>query len=505
MPIKTREFNIKFINDVQQIIFESKKYREGLSRIHPGRDPNYIIETKGLFENVTFIGSYAKKKYGDVISDIDIRQKVKYINENLISRLRQIISNLRSSSTIKFIRFYCGSRENIRIPWSINEEGYFIFELDKTFQWINNLRKYIPLTLQNFLESKLNYTAIGGLDRGSAALRVESLQEKQGVVGSTYISIKELLEIEKMLEPYIELSWSENDIINGYKIDDIDGIRYDLLDTLKKNRHRKNVIKYIYIYTHENGPPEGRAVHGPQLSSGPILGPRRLTGEQLGTKEYCLIDMSINFSIINNQMIYYMDDSYKKFKSLNFHLPENIKYTYRDEMTRKIGPILFLHTNIELINKIQKYNNNNRILSSNDVILFIKRLVNYSLMNNIHIDSNNLKESETKLKNIINLESDKLYKKYRKLITDPNHIKMIYRDEIRGDEGSIPVDISCIYELGRFPFFNSKDLNTLIDISFENNIDTFKFINCIRKSSFKYKKNPIELAENYIFRIKTTT
>ena len=226
MPIKTREFNIKFINDVQQIIFESKKYREGLSRIHPGRDPNYIIETKGLFENVMFIGSYGKKKYGDVISDIDIRQKVKYINENLISRLRQIISNLRSSSTIKFIRFYCGSRENIRIPWSINEEGYFIFELDKTFQWINNLRKYIPLTLQNFLESKLKYTELG----------------------STYISIKELLEIEKMLEPYIELSWSENDIINGYKIDDIDGIRYDLLDTLKKNKHRKNVIKYIYIY-----------------------------------------------------------------------------------------------------------------------------------------------------------------------------------------------------------------------------------------------------------------
>ena len=61
MPIKTREFNIKFINDVQQIIFESKKYREGLSRVHPDRDPNYIIETKGLFENVTFIGSYAKK------------------------------------------------------------------------------------------------------------------------------------------------------------------------------------------------------------------------------------------------------------------------------------------------------------------------------------------------------------------------------------------------------------------------------------------------------------
>jgi hypothetical protein len=120
------------------------------------------------------------------------------------------------------------------------------------------------------------------------------------------------------------------------------------------------------------------------------------------------------------------------------------------------------------------------------------------------INSNNLKESETKLKNIINLESDKLYKKYRKLITDPNHIKMIYRDEIRGDEGSIPVDVARVYELGRFPFFNSKDLNTLIDISFENNIDTFKFINCIRKSSFKYKKNPIELAENYIFRIKTS-
>lgn len=495
MPIKTREFNIKFINDIQQIIFESKKYREELSKIHPGLDPNYIIETKGLFENVTFIGSYAKKKYGDVISDIDIRQKVKYINENLISRLRQIISNLRSSSTIKFIRFYCGSRENIRIPWSINKEGYFIFELDKTFQWINNLRKYIPLNLQSFLESKLHYTAIGGLDRKAeaqrvdckaaaqrvdckaAAQRVDYLPEKTGGLVPTYISIKELLEIEKILEPYIELSWSENDIINGYKIDDIDGIRYDLLDTLKKNKHRKNVIKYIYIYTYENGPFRG-------------------------TKEYCLIDMSINFSIINNQMIYYMDDSYKKFKSLNFHLPENIKYTYRDEMTRKIGPILVLHTNIELINKIQKYNNNNRILSSNDVILFIKRLVDYSLMNNIHIDSNNLKESETKLKNIINLESDKLYKKYRKLITDQNHIKMIYRDEIRGDEGSIPVDISCIYELGRFPFFNSKDLNTLIDISFENNIDTFKFINCIRKSSFKYKKNPIELAENYIFRIK---
>ena len=109
MLVKTPEFNKRFIGDLSEIIIGSKMYKEILSKeASVGMDYNYFLEKKGLFKNVSFVGSYPGKQYNEIISDIDVVQTV-VINNNFTLRLQQIIAQLRNpASSFKFIRFYCG-------------------------------------------------------------------------------------------------------------------------------------------------------------------------------------------------------------------------------------------------------------------------------------------------------------------------------------------------------------------------------------------------------------
>ena len=451
MLIKTPEFNKRFINDLSKIIFESKLYYEILKRdanIIP--DYNYFFENKKLFNNVNFVGSFPGKKYNEIISDIDVVQIVK-INNNFILRLQQIIKTIKTpGSNFKFIRFYCGSREYLKMPWVIDDKGDCNFSLDNAYIWTEFIRPYIPADVYMFIYSK--------------------------IIGSDTLSVKDLIEVEKIMEPYISISWTEDDIINGYKVDT--GIQYNLLDTLQKNKN-KNVIKFLYVYKNE------------------------------GVKEYCFVDMSLKNrdlkTTINTERLYsyYLNDSYKKFKGLKFNLPEKIKHNYRSDMANKIGHLIILYSNIELINKVSKYNINNRLIGVDDMNKLIAKVAAYASTHRFNIDlsagqniAGKLKEAEHSLNQIISHESDIFYTKYRKLVTDNYHLKMIIFDEIRAEDGAVQINKNILHariQKGiKCPFFllSGSELEKLISIALTNNINPFKFVKCIIDISINHKKTP---------------
>ena len=71
MLIKTPEFNKRFINDLSEIIFGSKMYNEILSKKANGiPDYNFLLEMKGVFNNVNFVGSFPGKKYNEIMKKL---------------------------------------------------------------------------------------------------------------------------------------------------------------------------------------------------------------------------------------------------------------------------------------------------------------------------------------------------------------------------------------------------------------------------------------------------
>ena len=452
MLIKTPEFNEKFVKDLSTLIFNSKMYMDVLNENSWKKDYNYFLETKNLFKNVNFIGSYPGKKYNEPISDIDVVQNV-YINEKSINRFQQIIKKM-SLSNFKFIRFYCGIKENLRIPWTIDEKGNCNFSLENTYRWVDNIRSYIPDELYIYIHNQL--------------------------IVQNSISMKDLIQIEKSMEPYTSLSWTEDNIINGYK--DENGVRYNLLDTFQKNK-MKNVIKILYVYT-----------------------VKKANGQD--DTNYCFVDMSLNWASINKETLYayYLNENYKKFKGLKFHLPDEIKTMYRNELTKNIGNLNIIYSNLELINKVHKYNTNNRLISINNMNNLIQKFIYFASQYNFYIDRTGsifqqLKKAEIDIKKLIEDECEVLYEKYRKFVTNNYHLKLMLFNEIRAEEGSIKINKFIINKRvlsgNPCPFFllSEKELEKLILVSLNYKLDAFKFVKCVVDVSLEYKKKPSSIVK----------
>jgi len=107
-----------------------------------------------------------------------------------------------------------------------------------------------------------------------------------------------------------------------------------------------------------------------------------------------------------------------------------------------------------------------------------------------------LKEAEHSLNQIISHESDIFYTKYRKLVTDNYHLKMIIFDEIRAEDGAVQINKNILHariQKGiKCPFFllSGSELEKLISIALTNNINPFKFVKCIIDISINHKKTP---------------
>lgn len=454
MLIKTPEFNTQFLNDLSQIIF-NRDYKQLLDKklqtVQTSSELNNLIEKKRVFKDLNFVGSFISKKYNEIISDIDIIQYTAFNNYNY-KRLSEIISNTsKEGSNIRFIRFYCGVKQNLLLPWEIDDKGNCNFSLENTYQWLTYIEKDKDIP-------KDVYAKI---------YKILKTQET--------LSLRDLIIVEEIIKPYTSLSWSEKDIKNGFKMEN--DIKYDLLEILRTSK-RKNTLKFLYIYNNKN--------------------------DEINTKtEYCLLDCSLNQnrSDIVNFYSYYLNDKKTKFKGLKFHLPENIKDDYRESIKSDIGYLTSLASRLELILKIQKYNKSNNLISKDELKRLSKDVMNFASQNKYTFQKNvSIADNEKILQNTIIKKYDDLYNQYRPLVKESN-IRNLLLYELRGDDGNIQIhkdilqqridkDISC-------PFFtlSGEDIKTIINISIKAKIEPKELLKCVYKVANEMKIEPLNVVE----------
>lgn len=431
MLIKTQHFNKKFLTDLSNVVIFSKQYREDLKKNEADLDVGY---KKQISQNVKFVGSYTNKKYGDYITDIDVIQFVNW-GENVVTRLSQIMQNLDRTNFI-FVRFYCGYVEELTIPWVIDGQGSCRFTLSDLDNWIKNIKVYIPLSVYEKIFQ---------------------------IYDNPSLSLRDILDIETLIEPYLSLVWSREDIVNGYKI--FGGKRYNLLDTLKKYP-KKKVIKYMYRYSLYD-----------ELS-------------KTFRNEYCLIDFSLKqkgFKEIKKPddnielKAYYQSDTYKILKYIKNYLPDDIRsHDYTQSIKSKIGKYTPLAGKIELIDKCKKY----KVIPQREIDNLLTDAKRYAVSNAIYtLDYDELQR-------IIYKETKDLYNIFRKKIL-PQNEKLITLYEIRGIEGNIKISkktiqerlskgIECVF----FPI-DVSDMNNLIDVSINLQLDPKLLLKCIYESCEK--------------------
>jgi hypothetical protein len=431
MLIKTPQFNKKFLTDLASIVVFSKEYRDELKRSQDNLEVGYKNQ---ISKKVKFVGSYTTKKYGDYLTDIDVVQLV-YWDEKVVTRLSQIMQNLDNSNFI-FIRFYCGYIEEIAIPWVLDGNGSCRFTLSDLDNWVGVIKNYIPSTAYEKILKIYNQKSL---------------------------SFKDIMDIESLVEPYLSLVWTKQDIINGYKI--FGGKRYNLLDMLQKYP-RKKVIKYMYRYSLYE--PESKTFRN----------------------EYCLVDVALKKKLFGLQVktsddielkAYYERDTFKMIKYMKKYLPEQVRSIDHTQAVRsKISKYTPLAGRIELIEKCKKYN----VISQGELDNLLLDAKKYAITHDIPtLDYNELQK-------IIYDKTKDVYSMFRDRI-EPQFERLFTLFEIRGEEGNIKIPkkviqdrlikgVQCVF----FPI-DIKDMNNLITVALNAKLDPKKLLKCVYDSCEK--------------------
>lgn len=368
-----------------------------------------------------FVGSYKLKPYGSFVSDIDFTV---YSNTdiNLIHSIREII-NIKERFI--FIHLSCGIYEEFIPPWKITDTGCD-FNYIEAVEWYHNIKSKFEPETRYFIENKLF---------------------------SKTMTIKDIIDIDFELEKYSDIKWTEDDIMNGYKYDDDNSIKYNLLNTLKKNYA---VLKFLFIYSDKND------------------------------IDYIPIDIGI---IDTNQKkrvqkcnSFYTENWYKIFKSLKW----KIKKTYKTEYLMALSKIEYQNALLNRLKMLKRIIKNKLI--SDDNILNLESKIESEIANPLSQinDSDINLESLIKVveKNIsLTIEDDAKYFINKLKNQSDIVLKNMYFDRALV-YASIPVSIKNLFERSakgiRCPFFevDDEEYNFLYQISVDLLLKPIIAINC---------------------------
>lgn len=317
---KTEEFHKKFLYDLSSLVMFKKEYLESIKKYDDEKKLFTIGYGNQPARSVKFFGSYFDKKTGQPVTDIDVILLISNVkDERFYLRLREVLSNLNRTN-FRFVRFYCGYINGLEPVWKIGETGDCNFDLDKIEVWLENVKSTYP----NIYE------------------KIRKYFEKDT------ISMNDLINADKAIEPYISLTWTREEIIQGYKM--YNNVKYDFREAMYTyNRYR--VMKFLYAY-------KGK---------------------------YCLVDLNFvskDKSIPRTQkdaLSYYTNDIYQKFKYLKRMLIDEKLQEFFDERKTAIGHITPLAAFVELFQKIKKYN----IVPADKIVEMEKYASVYAKENNI--------------------------------------------------------------------------------------------------------------------------
>lgn len=438
MLIKTPEFVRKFVNDLQDITVFSKLYRDELYHFNrlSDREIEFIGFRNQKFSKLKFVGSFPDKKYGSIISDIDVVQPV-YFNEGLINRFSQILSRLEGSNFI-FVRLYCGLRKDLDVPWYITGSGSCNFSLEKIKPWLNYIKNHID---------------------NNVYLKIKEILDDE------YLSLKDLIDVEELIKPYTSISWSREDIVKGYKI--VNDKRVNLFDSILSYTFKK-VFKFIYKYGDEYCLVDCAF---------------RQQGEKLEEEENRIEIMS-----------YYAGNAFKRLKNVKRFLSEDLRNKdYKEDVSKNIGKYTSLASRIELIDKLKKY----RVVDQKVVDKLTIGAKEYANMHNINtIDYDSLQKiisdnSESLLKKYSKLITNDRLRKFKLIEARRKEASLKISKKIlkkREDKG-----LEC-----SFFMIDVEDITYLIDACIRAKISPEKFLGCFYKSCREHKTDPYKEIKNFL-------
>jgi len=484
MIIKTPEFIFKFFTDFRDIIFFSSNYElirsnffNKVADIYNKSDKSYEeilndeLNNQENFKNPNkpplfrFVGSFATKDFGKILSDIDTNQNVNFNNKPMQLRLKQIIENTDPQKRKKkrengeyvspfiFIRFYLGSKKGFETPWSIDADGNCEFDINGIDNWLIKIKKLnLPPELYEEISSKLKKDTL---------------------------SLQDLVKIEDSIRRYTSIDWLSDDILQGSKT--VDGEEYNLWEMLN-TPNSKIVLKFIYEYNNGRNVWNGYSWENIKYDNVNL------------DKDYMLIDLSLNMSpgdIVSLQS-YYSDNISYKFKSLKRYLPTEIIKTYREDFGNNAGYLTTVGTRLDLLEKLERYNKDETLMPKNDFDKLredLNEFASYNGYNKINPDfrEQSIKEMDKDVQEIITDIRTVLFTKYEKQIV--NKKKEFYYYSLRGEEASLQINKNILHERInngiKCPFFflQGKDLKSIIDIALRFEFDPVKFCYCINNLS----------------------
>lgn len=407
MLIKTPEFEARFLANVQNWITINRKAPLRLK------------------------GSYKVKEYGEPITDIDLNSFV-YFSNNLPKILYNNIrkNNDNPNSPFFFIELGVGRYKGFQLPWVIDEEGGCQYNPQKVKEWFSDFseKNLVPSSVIDYIQGKLF---------------------------GEYITISNLIDVEKALIPYSEIKWFPEDIQRGYI--DKNGERYHILDTFKQ---KTPVLKYVYRYN-----------------------------SQFVPIDVALIDNQYRVELPDAMYKYYTQNWYKILKSYRW----KVKKEFRPDLYRTINEVdklIALSYEIKFFFLIQKLPNFTYYhILKNNVINDLKQLGFSPLIEN-------LEETNRQLNTQIN---DKLEKRVQEFIPilEPEYKNSIILQLERGEEAQNPVNQQQLnerYSVGiKCPFFPTdiEDYETLSKLAVRLNLPTDLVVNCFSKVATE-TKTPLE-------------
>ena len=240
--------------------------------------------------------------------------------------------------------------------------------------------------------------------------------------------------------------------MRGYKIDD-SGIRYDLLDTMKKNH---SVLKFLFIYSGQTGP------------------------------DYIPVDIGIieknkREGILQKCNSFYTENWYKVFKSLKWKIKPEYKHQYFNAL-EKIDYQNALLNRLKMLKKIIT-----KKLISQEHIIALQSKIEAEIRNPLsHISDTDLNLElmiNTVEKNIsLEIEEDAKYFIDKLKNQDDITLKKMYFDRAV-IYGTIPVTVKKLFERSskgiRCPFFelDDREYNFLYKTSVDFLLDPIQTIN----------------------------
>lgn len=383
MLIKTINFNNKLLKDIRWI--------------NINKNSNFFIK-----------GSYGYKKYGSIISDIDIQNNVFY-NEKLLKIIKNILDNNKSNkSPFEFIQLSCGLYDEFIVPWDINEEGECDFENKKAEIWFDKFSG-LNLVSQNILEyikKKLEYP-----------------------------TIKNLIDIETILDSYGEILWTPYDIKNGFKI--YRNKKYYLLEEMKLETP---VLEFLYKYN-----------------------------DQYVSIDLGLVDRNFKPKIKEKMYKFYTNNWYKIFKTYRWKLKDKREYDYN---MSKIEFLISVNYEIELFKKLVKHK-----LEYKNLQNIIKKDLKFL---NIEYETKNTNQIQNEINGRINSFCKKMVYKFIPSLK-PEFYMSIKLNLYRGEKSNILVNKSLFTPL------NNKNFKIIGDLSLRLDLNIHFTLNCFIVCSKKMK------------------